>query len=74
MEIAYYINKGGSLQVINLIQRQVEVNTEVGVLIADVNKLQSYLDGSKASFVRRCGNSVAHLMAKNAVRDSGVHT
>lgn len=43
-------------------------------LIADVNKLRLSFDELKASFVRRCGNSVAHLVVKNAMRENGVRT
>lgn len=44
------------------------------MLIADVNKLRWSFDGSKVSFVRRGDNSVAHLVAKNVVRKSGICT
>ncbi|KAI8538855.1 hypothetical protein RHMOL_Rhmol09G0135900 [Rhododendron molle] len=43
--------EGDSQHVINLIQWQVETSSEVGVLIADVNKLRLSFDGSKTNFV-----------------------
>ncbi|XP_058213473.1 uncharacterized protein LOC131325298 [Rhododendron vialii] len=74
MGLRYIQLEGDSQQIINLIQKKEDSNIEVGVIIADVNKLRDSFEGSKVSFVRRVGNSVAHLVAKNAARGSGIRT
>lgn len=60
--------EGYSLQVVNLIQREEETNSMVGVILVDVNRLRHGFEELKVSFVRRVGNSVAHSVAKNAMR------
>ncbi|XP_058222073.1 uncharacterized protein LOC131332052 [Rhododendron vialii] len=66
-----FICKGTGFKIYPTTRKKV---TQVGVIIADVNKLRDSFDGSKVSFVRRVRNLVAHLVAKNAVRGNGIRT
>lgn len=51
-----------------------QLKLEVGTLVEDIHRLRKDFEGVKASFVRRIGNSAAHLVAKDAVRGSGIRT
>ncbi|KAI8532837.1 hypothetical protein RHMOL_Rhmol11G0245500 [Rhododendron molle] len=57
-----------------MIQKQQDVNTTVGVLIADVTRIRQEFEDTRVSFIRRIGNSTAHVVAKDAVRGSGIRS
>lgn len=59
---------------VRMIQGHVDIFASVGVLIADVQRLKQEFVEVKVSFVWRSGNSLAHVVAKNSVKGSGVRS
>ncbi|KAI8560441.1 hypothetical protein RHMOL_Rhmol04G0255500 [Rhododendron molle] len=66
--------EGDSQLVIGMIQKQQDVNTAIGVLITDVTWLRQEFEDIRVSFIRRIGNSASHVVAKDAMRGSGIRS
>ncbi|XP_042944508.1 uncharacterized protein LOC122278379 [Carya illinoinensis] len=68
MEFSPVILEGDAVQIVNGINHQLERWDRVGMVMYDTGLVLSRLGQWSVVFVRRCGNQMAHNLAKDALR------